>query len=175
MMELMKITIRRLKAMATVTKRSLLIPLFGGMLLWFSCQEEAAPIPEEIENEPATGLVPSSELALFMRDLYADFEQASETYKKGEFPSFDAEYNIEDIYTAHPTDTTIKGPGYDAMSYSFLHQVKSYFTLSDPEASDKELFNNMITACIDCHQVYCPGPIKKIQKLHLPDSILNTP
>lgn len=158
--------------MAKVAKHWSFLLILGFTAFWFACQEEVVP-EENTPEEPVTGVRPPSELALLMKSLYADFEQAAETYHSGEYPAFQGDYQLDEIYTATPTDSTVHSPAYEAFTYAFIQRVQEYVTLVDPEQNDKVLFNSMIDGCIDCHQTFCPGPIRKIQKLHLPDSVVN--
>ncbi len=34
-------------------------------------------------------------------------------------------------------------------------------------SGQKDIYNGLIGSCVACHKNYCPGPIKRIEKLHL--------
>ena len=40
----------------------------------------------------------------------------------------------------------------------------AYKTLEGSEGRI-DAYNNVVTGCVACHQTYCPGPVKRLQKL----------
>lgn len=100
-----------------------------------------------------------------MRKLYTDADSIKQLIEdgRGEVPVEFIEA-IEHVHTADPTDPEVKTEQFTA----FNNMMKSQAELlkSSPE-NQAENFNNFVNACISCHQVVCPGPIKRIKKLKI--------
>ena len=104
-----------------------------------------------------------SELALLMRDMYFDAERMKEQIAMGKTLSSDIDYKA--VLTAHATEPD------KAASETYKVYGKAYIKLMEEleNASDDnkpDLYNNLISTCVNCHQELCPGPVKKIKKLY---------
>lgn len=104
-----------------------------------------------------------SELALLMRNLYFEADSIKKLIVNDEgniSEEFIAE--LERIHTASPTDPEVKTAEFTAFNELMINEAKA---LKETTDNKKEIFNQFVNRCIDCHQVVCPGPIKRIKKL----------
>lgn len=66
------------------------------------------------------------------------------------------------FYLSEPTDPNVLEP-------KFFENAKiyrdAYFALMNESNNQVKAYNAMIGACINCHQSYCSGPLKRIRKL----------
>lgn len=106
-----------------------------------------------------------SELALLMRELAAFSDSVKHDLLNNREPRPQPE-NLTTILTAKKTDENIDKSIYDPFARNYITGV-TYFYASKPE--DRiENYNAMVNNCIACHQSFCGGPIKRIQKLLIP-------
>ena len=92
-----------------------------------------------------------------------DSELVKSQIRKGQTPAFFTEF--EKLHTAQPTDTDVREDGqYTAFADVFIQSVRQ---LINTEEDKTKQYNKMVKRCVDCHQQICPGPIKKIRKLHI--------
>lgn len=104
-----------------------------------------------------------SELALLMRQLFYDADSLKQLIitKEGNITDeFIAE--IERVHTAIPTDPEVKTEEFKAFNNLLINEAKAVQKNTENKA---EAFNQLVNRCIECHQVVCPGPIKRIKKL----------
>jgi len=104
-----------------------------------------------------------SELALLMRQMAAESDSIRAAVLSGrDHPVWT---RLQQLHTATPTDANVTGPVFEGFANAFIHSVKSF------EASDslrKMHFNSVVDGCMQCHQEFCPGPMKRIAKLYIP-------
>jgi len=105
-----------------------------------------------------------SELALLMRAMAA-FTDSTKQDLLNNRPIDPKPENFRNILTAKKTDETIDGSVYAPLASNYLARVDDFYAASADQK--KESFNDMVNACIGCHQNFCHGPIKRIQKLLL--------
>ena len=138
--------------------------------LFFACSENQEE--ETICAEPAVSAVNpngDSELALLMRQLYLDADSVKQLIISGEGTVSDEFIlELEKVHSAIPTDSTVKTPEFDAFNTLLINQAKA---LQDDPENGVEVFNQLVKRCIDCHQSFCPGPIVKIKKLTIINSV----
>lgn len=153
-----------------------LIPIFFGIfsLLFSSCSSECEKeescskdkkeCAKDVEISPIN---PNgdSELALLMRKMYddADAIKVLITNNKGNITQ-DYINELERIHTATPTDANVKTPEFEAYTKLMIEQANTLFS---SETNRAEGFNSLVNRCVECHQSFCPGPIKKIRKLNI--------
>lgn len=109
-----------------------------------------------------------SELALLMRQLFYDADSLKQLIVNNEgnvSDEFIAE--LERIHSAIPTDPEVKTPEFKAYNDLMINEAKA---LQKNTENKSEAFNQFVNRCIDCHQVVCPGPIKRINKLKIINS-----
>src|SRR5690606_30960724 len=138
----------------------------------YSCSNTTSKNAKEANNLPAdstkTLTIKRSELAILMRNLFNETAAYKKTIEKNQEPfSFEQFEKFASMHTATPTDAGDSGKVFVAYSKSFLHNLKM---LTEKENVSIAQFNNMIDGCVACHTDYCPGPIKVISKLKIPNS-----
>ncbi|MDG1477024.1 MAG: hypothetical protein P8Q14_07755 [Vicingaceae bacterium] len=137
--------------------------------LFFACNSE----PErEVKKVVKTVKVVSdnapnkdSELSLLMRQLYLDADSIKQLIltKKGTVSdAFITE--LETVHTAKPTDPAVKTAEFNAFNKLLVNQAKA---IQQNSENQTEEFNRLVNRCMDCHQSFCPGPIKRIKKLRI--------
>jgi thioredoxin-related protein len=134
-----------------------LFPLFIFLLL--SCQNEKSSSEKAIQypNQDAP-------LALLMRDMYLDMEEIRKTVANKESIESYLEKHRE-LLTAAATDPKVKDVTFEMMGNAYLKSLENL------ENSSQELLGEnyitLVNTCLGCHQQYCPGPVKRINKLIL--------
>jgi hypothetical protein len=103
-----------------------------------------------------------SELAVLMRRMTA-FTDSLQKKITGGSPIGDYPKTFEHILTARPTDSAMNRAVFTGFANAYLEKLKRlYFT----ETSDRTVpYNNVVKSCITCHENFCQGPIKRIQKM----------
>jgi hypothetical protein len=105
------------------------------------------------------------ELAILMREMVAWTDSAKSAVEQGKpIPAEPAKLNT--LATAKRTDTDISDEEFFSWSQLYLGKVNEF--KSAPKESQVEYFNAMVGACVSCHENYCHGPIKRINKLLIP-------
>tara|TARA_B100000809_G_C15125240_1_gene525970 strand:+ start:756 stop:1220 length:465 start_codon:yes stop_codon:yes gene_type:complete len=106
-----------------------------------------------------------SELALLMRKMYLDADSIKQLIVNNTgtiSDGFIAE--LETVHIAKATDPDVKTAEFDAFNKSLVNQAKA---IQENPENQVEEFNKLVSRCIDCHQSFCPGPIKRIKKLRI--------
>lgn len=72
------------------------------------------------------------------------------------------------IHTVEATDPKVRNEVFTEKADKYLDCVKD---LTDTKKQKKQVkkFNLMIASCVDCHSIFCQGPIDKIEKLYIVD------
>ncbi len=99
-----------------------------------------------------------SELAILMRRMTDDLEAAKQQLIKGKKARIQGDY--KDILTAKPTSPHMKNEAFDGFAQSLLYQMNRFSAFGDVKS-----YNDVVHACIACHNQSCPGPIARIKKL----------
>ena len=106
-----------------------------------------------------------SELALLMRNMTTSTSCLKELIKQGKLPDKFPEEFLK-IHKAIPTDSAVKGAVFDALASSYLNGLNELY--KSPKEELTIHYNAVVQRCVDCHREFCPGPIKAINKLLLP-------
>lgn len=136
--------------------------------LFFACNFEVKHSESENNCKDKVEIINpngDSELALLMRKMYLDADKIKQKIINNEdniADDFIAE--LEKVHTANPTDKNVKTPEFTAFNNLLINQAKE---LKKKSANKKEAFNSLVVSCINCHQSFCPGPIKRIKKLKI--------
>lgn len=144
-----------------------LIPIVFGIfsLLFIACNSNTTEENCETKEVEVSPINPNgdSELALLMRKMYNDADSIKQLITNNE-GNITQEYivELERIHTATPTDAEVKTPEFEAYTKLMIEEANALFS---NETNKAEGFNNLVNRCVDCHQSFCPGPIKKIRKL----------
>jgi hypothetical protein len=129
-------------------------------LLFSSCRNSPS------EQEVRTQRFPNDDapLALLMREMYEDMEEIKISVERGE--------QIKSYLEKHRGLLTLRGTVPDK-SYQANFQVMGSFYLQSLEAMEQSegeelesAYQILLSGCLACHTNYCPGPIKRINKLH---------
>ena len=144
--------------------------LFSALLVlgFFSCAGENKKASEDSAAACQTNsLNPNgdSELAILMREFAAHTDSVKQDLLNHRTPR-PQPANLSHILTAKKTDETIDKQVFDPLARAYIAGVE-YFYASKPE-EQVDNYNAMVNACINCHQNFCGGPIKRIKKLLLP-------
>lgn len=145
------------------------IPIVIGIVFFItSCTDKTskqtineATTTKTADNHPND----DSELALLMRKMYEDADSIKQLIVNNE-GNISKEYidALERIHTATPTDAGVKTPEFKAYTELMVNEANALFS---NEQNKKEGFNRLVNKCVECHQSFCPGPIKKINKLRI--------
>ena len=108
-------------------------------------------------------------LANLMLRMHGDALVWKGAIELGEFSAeFPVDYN--GIYTLEATDSSVRTDVFEEKAGRYLQSVEA-LCLESNTPQHLEKFNLMIVSCVDCHQIFCQGPIVKIEKLYLEESL----
>ena len=139
------------------------IALVTFFFFTFSCRNE-----DNCVNKTDAPINPNgdSELAVLMREMVLHAQASRDSIEKNTvLPRFPE--NFSRIFFAKKTDTTIDKQLFDGLAQIYLNNLKHFYQ-SDIAIRKKD-FNSLVTSCSGCHQNFCGGPLKRINKLYLPD------
>lgn len=146
--------------------------LFCAILFIFSCQNDgsknasqeksdsiaiadslAACTPIKDPNNPKP-------MALMMRLMAANADSMRSQLLRGE--NLDSlKYPFIKFYLVEPTDPNVLEPKFFDNARLFQEAYKQLF--ANPK-EQKKYYNLLINSCINCHESYCSGPLKRIRK-----------
>ena len=133
-------------------------------ILTFACteepKEEVAKSEKEVKPLNPNG---DSELALLMRIMADEVTAIQKAIKKGEKLGELSDYST--INTATATKENMKSDAYQSYAAAYLVRVDE-FKAAD-EANKAQTFNTLVDACMNCHEVSCPGPMVRIEKMYV--------
>ena len=151
-----------------------LFPIFSWIFIFLitSCEQgESCSKSEDDKSADDVEVSPinpngDSELALLMRKMFEEGEDIKVLITNNQ-GNITQEYiqELERIHTAIPTDPEVKTPEFEAYTQLMIEEANALFS---NDSNKVQGFNNLVNRCIDCHQVVCPGPIKRIKKLRIP-------
>lgn len=100
-------------------------------------------------------------MALMMRQMAAFADSMRLDLINGK--SLDeSKYPLLHFHLVEPTDPEVLKPSFYENARQFQMSWKALFKQKHP---DKTGYNAVIAKCIQCHQEYCSGPLKRIHKL----------
>jgi len=142
--------------------KNLLILFLIADLALSSCESN-----EEIDSSSSAQMMTGSdaELAIIMRQIHEDSKRLKKQISNSQTLGNVAPEYLREILSAGTTDTNVKVPLFDAFAETYIYYIEAIY--SDTLGIQKELFNNAINTCVQCHGEFCPGPIKTIQKLEI--------
>jgi hypothetical protein len=134
-----------------------------GASFFVSCQNEKTA--EEMDNCEKPSLNPNgdSEMALLMRAMESDLKAQRAALLEGTTPP-PITANVEDMLSATPSDESFLNSNFEGFVGVMKASFNAYTALEGNEGRI-EAYNNVVTGCVTCHQSYCPGPVKRLQKL----------
>ena len=137
------------------------IAIFVGLSLAGACNSaNEQPAPEKKKTRYT-----DSELTLYMRSMESEAKLWREQIIAGQDLHI-PDHILDSITLSTPTADKIKNKEKFEAHAKFFQQHIDSLQLA-PQASLTDRYNLMVTACIDCHQSFCPGPIKRIKKLYI--------
>jgi hypothetical protein len=104
-------------------------------------------------------------MALMMRQMAANADSMKAKLLRGE--SIDSlSFPFIRFYLVEPTDKNVLEPQFfeNAKIYQAAHKA-----IFDHPTEQKKYYNLMIGACISCHENYCSGPLRRINKMPIKD------
>ena len=142
---------------------SLLVIFFGGI----GCSSETTQQQEDIEvsNErevPAKKksksgvLYEASELALVMRSMYANMTVVGEMVNQKELIPDSLLEGYERMLNAEATNPEDLNDQFYGFANVWLDKLNGF-----KETLDVTHYNEVMNACVHCHQSFCPGPDRK--------------
>lgn len=97
-----------------------------------------------------------------MRTMTSDAKKLREKVQKGDkIPMFYKKYKR--IYAAGASTENKKGVEFDALATAFLTNCERLYQADS--AGKITAYNAMVTACIRCHEKYCPGPLSMLKRM----------
>lgn len=100
-------------------------------------------------------------MALMMRQMAANADTIKNMLLRGEVVD-SLNFPFIRFYLVEPTDPNVLEPQF--FENARLHQL-AYKELFTHKTEQKKYYNLLINSCINCHQTYCSGPLKRIKKL----------
>jgi len=102
-------------------------------------------------------------MALMMRALVKNTSEMREKLKAGETLET-AKYPLVRFWLVEPTDPDVLEPQFFENARLFSESYKKLSAAHD-NASQIKAYNAVSGMCINCHESYCSGPLKRIRKL----------
>lgn len=138
---------------------------FFVLLTWNSCshQQKDCSVAKE-DTIPPGNINKDSELTLQMRNMTDRVFELKNIIQEGATLQSELVNEFSSILTAEPSDSNKQGHEFDRMANIFMEEVRK---LEHAESNRLANFNIMVNSCIDCHKVFCPGPIPRIKKLKI--------
>lgn len=133
-------------------------------LIW-SCASETEPeLAMVVKSEMKMAEV--SELARLMKKMHKDAKLWRKAVIDGQDINDSTDFYAA-ITTSQPTKSDIQDPAFHGMAKYYQENLDAFLNTEDVNLSTAS-YNNLISACITCHQSYCTGPIPTIKKLYIP-------
>lgn len=131
--------------------------------------QKSTPVKEDSSSNLREGItiidgVERSELALTMRNMYDQMKLVRDSLEAGKDIKTNYLNRYKSIHTDVATEPEKIDEVYQGMAANF---IRSYSDFESSETDKVKTFNNMLDACLACHQQKCPGPIKAINKLKI--------
>jgi 5-methylcytosine-specific restriction endonuclease McrA len=109
-----------------------------------------------------------TELALLMRAMYDEGMVLKEDLAEGK--NLDLHLKHAKILTAEATEPKkAASPEFKSFADYYLLTVQELKNSKNPDPH--KAYDAMVTACMNCHEAMCPGPIVKIKKMVRDESI----
>jgi hypothetical protein len=145
--------------------KALLIMVGVACIAW-ACGEMATP---EAAPAPASEMKMAqvSELAALMKSMHEDAKTWREAAIEGRAITDTLNFYAA-LTTSTPTKEGLQTPAFNAMAKYYQDQLDGFLE-TGKTALDPKAYNNLVKACVACHQGYCTGPIPTIEKLYIPN------
>ena len=128
-----------------------------SLLLFYNCSNPTSEKSSQIIIDPN----PTSEMAQLMRDMTLKLEGIKTAIENNEVLD-ENQLDFAIIHNQKATDSSFVKPHIKPMSESFAYAIEQFN--KDPNSSN---YSTIINNCLSCHQLSCPGPVVRINKLKL--------
>jgi hypothetical protein len=136
-------------------------------LLSLACNNHTTPSSVNISPDSTTECAPIKDpnnakpMALMMRQMASNADSMRAQLLRGE--TLDStRYPFIRFYLVEPTDPNVLQPSFYENARLFQ---EAYSNLFKNPTKQTQYYNLMIQKCVNCHEQYCSGPLKKIKKL----------
>ncbi len=102
-------------------------------------------------------------MALLMRALVANADTIKSKLMSGKTVN-STQFPLIKFWLVEPTNPEVLEPKFFENARLFSESYKQIF-LTNENATQIKAFNAVIGKCINCHESYCSGPLKRIRKL----------
>ncbi|MFN3530774.1 MAG: hypothetical protein ACK417_12690 [Bacteroidia bacterium] len=145
--------------------RLLSLLLVAGLMLT-SCSEQAAEADTQLteQNVQIKTAGDAKPMAMMMRAIYEQSRDIRLQLEAGNALD-SAYYRFLEFHKLEPTDSTVLVEVFYKHNEEFKVAFENLL-----RNSDKASYNAMLTECVNCHEDFCPGPIKRIRKLTFEES-----
>jgi hypothetical protein len=154
-------------------KAILLFTIIGGTCI-FACNQTPKVSENQQHSTDSTDASCSQEtimdpnnakpMALMMRQMAANADSMKAAIVRNE--QLDStKYPFIRFYLVEPTDPSVLEPTFYENARLFQEAYQALF--KHPKEQAKH-FNLVIQKCVNCHESYCSGPLKRIRKLYIP-------
>jgi len=106
-----------------------------------------------------------SELAQIMQDMHEEATKRKASLESGVLDTTLSE-TLFAMITAQPTKPHMTGEGFEPYAKSFIG-IYNQIHVAEKVDDQIQAHNNMVDACIACHNQFCNGPISRIEKLYV--------
>ena len=139
------------------------LTVLTAVLLLVACGETEQKA-EEPNKASKSEVADAKPMALMMRAIYEQSNAMRGKVEAGE--ALDSSfYRFLEFHQLEPTDSTVLVEVFYEHNEDFKKAFEDLL-----KASNKESYNAMLTQCVSCHEDFCPGPIKRINKLRFQES-----
>src|SRR5688572_22161339 len=108
----------------------------------------------------------SSELALLMRNMFDDGMRMKADILEGKKATTAVDYSkLHTAVATQPEET--ETPTYKTFAAAYEAAVGDLNNA--PAGEQRGPYTHVVNTCIQCHQEFCTGPIRKIRKMELPE------
>lgn len=160
-------------------KKILILSFFAlSLIAWSACSDEQTSSKSstkvasksEVDSnssceKPTLTVDPNQTkpMALMMRQMVVNMDKMKSKLEAGERVQAN-DFPFLRFYLVEPTDPNVLEPQFYENARLFQEAYKQIFETKGLQA---KAYNAAISKCINCHQSYCSGPIKRIKKLVL--------
>ncbi len=127
-------------------------------VIFVACSQET----EKKQAVAKSEVLPAKPMALMMRAIYEQSAEMRDWVEDGK-PLDSSYFRFMEFHTLEPTDSTVLV----AVFYEHNQDFKAAFEALIAAGPNKEKYNALLTQCVSCHEDFCPGPIKRINKLRI--------
>jgi hypothetical protein len=147
------------------TNKTLQTILFASICIWIACSQPGTnqQISDANNDSSCTIMDPNNTkpMALAMRTMASNADAAKQLILQGSRID-STNWPIIRFSVVQPTDPSVLEP----LFYENAAKYYEAHTLLYNASDQQKAYNTVIDACVNCHESYCSGPLKKIRKLY---------